>query len=154
MKRTGAAALLFVCLTRVSAADPIVAVEAARAAAGRRVGLPGCRALLAGYEDAGGKPLSRNLDALGLAPRAYVDLLLFRPAPAGARACAEPSNVFFTAPGSRVVYVCEERIARLQASDPRLAAALVLHEMLHSLGLGENPPSPAQITARVLSRCL
>jgi hypothetical protein len=35
----------------------------------------------------------------------------------------------------------------------RHAEALLIHEMLHSLGLGENPPTSHQITARVRARC-
>ena len=34
-----------------------------------------------------------------------------------------------------------------------LARAVIIHEALHSLGLGENPPSSQAITARVLNRC-
>jgi len=30
---------------------------------------------------------------------------------------------------------------------------LVIHEVLHTLGLGENPPSSATITIRVQNRC-
>ena len=32
-------------------------------------------------------------------------------------------------------------------------ATVVIHEELHSLGLGENPPSSQEITRRVESRC-
>jgi hypothetical protein len=31
--------------------------------------------------------------------------------------------------------------------------AMVIHEMLHSLGLGEDPPSGREINLRVLMRC-
>ena len=37
--------------------------------------------------------------------------------------------------------------------NPTLAEAMVIHEMLHTLGLGENPPTTFEITDRVLSRC-
>ena len=37
--------------------------------------------------------------------------------------------------------------------EPRLAEALVIHEMLHTLGLGENPPTSTEITKRVEGRC-
>jgi len=37
--------------------------------------------------------------------------------------------------------------------DPILADAALIHESLHSLGLGENPPSSLEITSRVISRC-
>jgi hypothetical protein len=30
---------------------------------------------------------------------------------------------------------------------------MVIHEMLHTLGLGENPPSTFEITERVKQRC-
>ena len=30
---------------------------------------------------------------------------------------------------------------------------LLIHELLHSLGLGENPPTSAQITNTVMARC-
>lgn len=33
------------------------------------------------------------------------------------------------------------------------AEAIVIHEMLHSLGLGENPPTSDYITSRVMERC-
>jgi hypothetical protein len=33
------------------------------------------------------------------------------------------------------------------------AELLVIHELLHTLGLGENPPSSVDITRVVTSRC-
>jgi hypothetical protein len=30
---------------------------------------------------------------------------------------------------------------------------MVIHEMLHTLGLGENPPTTLEITERVRARC-
>ena len=33
------------------------------------------------------------------------------------------------------------------------AVATLIHEALHTLGLGENPPSSTEITERVLRRC-
>ncbi len=30
---------------------------------------------------------------------------------------------------------------------------MVIHEMLHTLGLGENPPTSIEITQRVKGRC-
>jgi hypothetical protein len=35
-----------------------------------------------------------------------------------------------------------------------MAEAVIIHEMLHTLGLGENPPSSTEITFRVLNRCM
>jgi hypothetical protein len=36
---------------------------------------------------------------------------------------------------------------------PEEAEAALIHEMLHTLGLGENPPRSRDITARVRARC-
>jgi hypothetical protein len=33
------------------------------------------------------------------------------------------------------------------------AAVLLIHELLHAIGLGENPPASEAITARVVARC-
>jgi hypothetical protein len=52
---------------------------------------------------------------------------------------------------SRVVRLCPA-FKKLQ-SDVSHAATIVIHEELHSLGLGENPPSSLEITARVVARC-
>jgi hypothetical protein len=54
-------------------------------------------------------------------------------------------------PGSRVVFVCPAHLTKLR-SGPQMQA-LVIHEMLHSLGLFEDPPSGREITARVTARC-
>jgi len=54
--------------------------------------------------------------------------------------------------GSRVIYLCP-RFAEMEWKDPRYAEAIVIHEMLHSLGLGENPPSSWEITTKVLKSC-
>jgi len=59
----------------------------------------------------------------------------------------------FTSPGSRLVFVCSRKFADLTFGDWDLARAVVIHEALHSLGLGENPPSSLEITARVRARC-
>ena len=37
--------------------------------------------------------------------------------------------------------------------NPREAEAMIIHELLHTLGLGENPPTSIEITRRVESRC-
>ena len=38
-------------------------------------------------------------------------------------------------------------------STPQDREITIIHEMLHSLGLGENPPESVAITAQVLKRC-
>jgi hypothetical protein len=57
------------------------------------------------------------------------------------------------------VFVCpaereaRSRLARLEFQGGSLAEAMVIHEMLHTLGLGENPPTPFEITERIRARC-
>ena len=54
--------------------------------------------------------------------------------------------------GSRVIHVCPG-FAQLQSRDPERSAYLIIHESLHALGLGEDPPSSSEITHRVERRC-
>ena len=57
------------------------------------------------------------------------------------------------AAGSRVVEVCGAVFARQSVQDAQSGEVLIIHELLHSLGLGENPPSSAEISRGVLARC-
>ena len=43
--------------------------------------------------------------------------------------------------------------AFVDGNNPSQTEAYLIHEALHSLGLGENPPSPKEITGRVLAMC-
>jgi hypothetical protein len=53
---------------------------------------------------------------------------------------------------SRYVYVCPQ-FREYQDRRPELAPVLVIHEALHTLGLGENPPTSTEITSRIAARC-
>ena len=66
--------------------------------------------------------------------------------------CLRPRVHAFTAPGSRVVRVCPS-LGRLAAAEPGRAESIVIHEVLHTLGLAENPPTSDDITAAVERRC-
>jgi hypothetical protein len=60
----------------------------------------------------------------------------------------------FTSPGSQVVYYCGDRFIRnLTRRGLSALATTIIHEELHSLGLGENPPSAEEIGRRVEARC-
>ena len=61
--------------------------------------------------------------------------------------------VAFTIPGSRVVRLCGNELKRIWQQDRHHVVAALIHELLHTLGLGENPPSSRAITQRVLARC-
>jgi len=65
----------------------------------------------------------------------------------------EKGGMFFTSPGSRVVRVCVEKFKLIRHHSRGYLAALFVHEFLHTLGVGESPPSSEEITARVMTRC-
>ncbi len=48
-----------------------------------------------------------------------------------------------------VVRVCVDEFKRTRQQDPRHTIAASIHEMLHTLGLGENPPTSNDITTTV-----
>jgi hypothetical protein len=110
-----------------------------------------CSALLAGFSDASGRPLEEHLGSLSVDPQTYLTMVVFID---GSRevACGE-GGFAFTAPGSRVVRLCVDVLKRTWQQSPRYTAASFIHEILHTLGLGENPPSSKDITQRVLAAC-
>jgi hypothetical protein len=118
----------------------------------RRLEQPACRALFAEFSDASGRTLQENLDALGETGATYPALILFADGTNRPR-CREREVFAFTTPGSRVVHICGRQLKDLADRSPVRAQAIVIHEVLHTLGLGENPPSSTEITARVLARC-
>jgi hypothetical protein len=126
-------------------------VEFAREGAMRRLREPGCRALLDEFRDAEGRPLSSKLAAFGVSADQYLAMVPFldgtqRPL------CRSGQSQLLTMRGVARVLVCKpflETVDRNRVS----AEVYVIHEMLHTLGLGENPPSSLEITQRVTHRC-
>lgn len=126
------------------------AVARAIEGASRQLAEPQCQGLFDEFGDASGQPLRATLDAQGLSGPDYLARVFFYDAPAPH--CGS-SNLVITTPGSRAVLVCGPRFVREMARNSRHAEATIIHEMLHSLGLGENPPSSDYITSRVRARC-
>ena len=118
--------------------------------AARLLDRPECQLLLDEFKGSSGQSLRGPLEALGMGAPEYLRAgLFFYDAPE--RVCGT-SNVAVTRPGSRAVLICGARFVR-EMRDSRKVEAVLIHEMLHSLGLGENPPSSDEITARVRARC-
>jgi hypothetical protein len=111
-----------------------------------------CQRLFTEFSNASGRPLQEALDALEQTGPGYLGLILFADASARPH-CKAGRSFAFTMPGSRVVFVCGPQFANAVDQNAAKAEAFVIHEMLHSLGLGENPPTSEEITARVLARC-
>ena len=111
-----------------------------------------CRAVFSDFSDASGRRLQDVLDAAQETAQARLQHLLFYD---GSRqeGCRPPSPIAFTAPGSRVIFVCGREFRAAAERNLAVADAVIIHELLHSLGLGENPPTPKEITDAVLARC-
>jgi len=136
---------------RLATAERADAVRAARRGALDRLSSPNCSEVLADFQDAAGLSLRERLAAVVPTADEYLGLVYFYDGE-GANQCRDTGVLAFTAPGSRVVYVCPQ-FAAAQRRDRRLAEVIVIHEVLHSLGLGENPPTSRDINARILARC-
>ena len=164
-----AAALATAVAARAEDAGPSgisnVRIENERAAAAVRRALVGaherlkdraCGAVLQRFQDADGHTLQENLEATGQSPESYLRTYVFfyegyrLPTCRSRRA---KKGLAVTWPGSRAVYVCTTRFTDMEKRSPVMAQAIVIHEMLHTLGLGENPPSNFEITERVRARC-
>ena len=99
--------------------------------------------------DDGSTPLQR-LEATGLTAEAFLATLEWESGATSGR-CA-PGALLATVRNGRRVTVCPG-FAKIVASQPAFGATLVIHEQLHALGLGENPPTSTYITTRVYHRC-
>ena len=144
---------------RPLAAFDASAAERAKAGAARWLQDSECLKVLTEFTDDEGRTLDRNLEAWGMSADEYVLTLSFRDGAAIPR-CRDERIELVTVRGLPQVYVCPggvgapySRFARTQIQTPAFAEAMVIHEMLHTLGLGENPPSSFEITERVRARC-
>ncbi len=120
--------------------------------AATRLHRPPCQKVLMEFADAEGRPLAERLQDVGTTADRYLDMVTFLDGASLGR-CQRREVLAFTSPGTRVVYVCAAQFVSAALHDPFLAQAVVIHEMLHTLGLGENPPTSRQITSRVLQEC-
>jgi len=122
--------------------------------AAERLAQEPCALILTEFSDQEtGRPLAEKFLSSWEGVPGYVSTLTYRPG-AEDGPCRNSSVAAYTSRGSSVVYVCKKRFLRLQASrEQNLPATILIHEALHTLGLGENPPTTEEITARVEARC-
>ena len=121
------------------------------AGARHRLAQPRCGSVLTEFSDAAGQPLEQRLRELGFTPQGYLSQVLFEDG-SGVRPCASSKVLAVTNPGSRVVFLCPEFV-QVARRDPVEAELVLIHEVLHTLGLEEGPPSSQEITGRVEKRC-
>jgi hypothetical protein len=111
---------------------------------------PDCAGLLGAFRDLQGRPLRDRLPGADAAT--YVRRVYFYDG-SDDPLCRLRETYAFTSPGSHVVRACPA-FGWLAIRDKAQAQAIVIHEMLHTLGLGENPPSSSKITHAVETRCV
>ena len=134
-------------------------VERVRTRAAARLGAPECMRLLTDFTDRGGRTLESNLQPLGVSAAGYLLQIPFLDGSA-LPTCRSQTVAMAATPGVPQVFVCpagpgrlNSRLSQIEAESGLLAEAMVIHEMLHTLGLGENPPTTFEITQRVRERC-
>ena len=137
-----------------AAVDPSFGPRIAEAVAeaGARLDAAPCALVLSDFVDSRtGLTLAENLAATGRTASEHVASLLFRSAP-GLKPFPGRRVFAFTTPASPVVFLCRDDLLRVQ-NQRRLVTGIVIHEVLHTLGLREDRPSSVAITERVLERC-
>lgn len=113
---------------------------------------PRCREIFAEFRDASDRPLQRRLDELGETGRSYLARIEYSDG-SEMEECRIPATLAATVPGRGAVIVCASKFRTLVRRDFHGLAVVILHEELHALGLGENPPSSLEISRRVAERC-
>ena len=130
---------------------PLVLRTVERAA--ERFATPGCATLLTDFTDSrSGTDLASTLAASGRKATELFASLRFLDADHMVQ-CRRRSTWAWVPVGADVVFVCRSRFTNLARKDEWLAGNVLVHEALHTLGLGENPPSSEEITERVVRRC-
>jgi len=119
--------------------------------ASRLLDEPTCAAILDDLRDGAGRALRERLEEMDVDAPSYARMVLFYDG-SNDPPCRRPRTYAFTAAGSRIVRACPA-LGWLASSEPTRAAAVVIHEVLHTLGLGATPPASDEITALVEKRC-
>jgi hypothetical protein len=111
-----------------------------------------CRALYDDFRDASGETLAEALRRTDTTPSEH--LLRLRWLNGVSHPGCRNRNVFLVARvGNPEIYVCPEQFTAFALREPLGAAGLLLHEQLHALGLGEDPPPSEEISRMVFARC-
>ena len=137
--------------TRVLVRGPAgLMIQFALDGAKRRLERPACAELMSEFHASDGLPLSAHIT---LAPADYLSTLWFADGDVGRRCSVSGGPIAYTAPGHPVIYVCGAHFARKYLQNQPYAEVVLIHEMLHAAGLGENPPTSDQISRRTMARC-
>jgi hypothetical protein len=140
---------------RIADEEQARAVRNAVAGAFDRLADSRCQEIFGAFRDTSGRPLQERLDLMGITAQNYLRLVLFYDGAHLAACRPNGARTIFavTTPGSRAVFICGPQFRKQHKEIPFKGEATILHETLHSLGLGENPPSSDEITWRVVGSC-
>jgi hypothetical protein len=128
-------------------------VQRAAQAARERLRAPGCEAVVDEFKDDDGRTLREVLEGQGSTIALRLDAIRFVDA-SESSLCRSSQTIAFAVRKSPLVYVCPRTMEKTQLRQPGRVQAVVIHELLHTIGLGENPPTSTYITSRVEARCL
>ena len=116
----------------------------------QRLEHPACAELLTEFHASDGLPLTAHMV---LTPTEFLSSLWFVDGDNDRRCSATSRPIAFAAPGHPVIYVCGRHFARKYLQNQTYAEVILIHEMLHAAGLGENPPTSDQISRTAMARC-
>jgi hypothetical protein len=125
-------------------------VEYAREGAMRRLQSPECRQVLSDFRDPEGRTPLENLAPFAVEPDQYLAQIPFLDGTS--RPLCQGQSQLLTTRGIARVLVCKSFYPTVQQQRD-MAEIYVIHEMLHTLGLDENPPASLEITQQVKRRC-
>ena len=135
---------------RLRRPDDRAFVDLAVRAAARRLGDARCQQLLDDVRDQRRRPLRQALDGEGLSAPEFLDRLYFYD---GSEEGCGARRLAYTVAGARAVFVCGSRFRAEYQKNTTVAEVAIIHEALHCLGLGENPPTWEEINAWIQAGC-
>jgi hypothetical protein len=128
------------------------AVTASLEGAIQRLRDPDCSRALSVLRGSGGESLGATLTQRAPSWAEYLQGVYFSEGTAGSL-CQRRSVLAFTTVNSRVVFICSEAFLQLRRRSVWLAEAVIIHEVLHTLGLPDRNDKDQDITERVLRVC-
>ena len=132
--------------------DSAFAVQRSADGAAARLARPACQDVLGDFTDVAGERLSIVLAKKGVtALEAFGRIRLVDHS--AAPQCHAGPTLAFTQTGSSVIRICSLQFRNRFNRNRWTTEIILIHEFLHALGLGENPPTSESITKRVATRC-
>ena len=114
---------------------------------------PRCQQLLDEFSDTSGATLRTVLDQAKVTPSEFLVRLRYADGEQSSQCQRSDDLAAYTSPGNRVIFICSGQFETHLRERMKAAEMIIIHEMLHAVGLGENPPTSREITARVTKRC-